>query len=80
MLFRSRRDAAALRRLGNSIREAESRIDVQVETQCGGFALNEWLRTGGPVLLKTARGPVLRNDPWHTDDPHVVTPGNLAIA
>lgn len=43
---------------------AHARIDVQIDTPAGGFALAEWLRTGGPVLLKTADGPVLVQDPW----------------
>jgi phosphoribosyl-dephospho-CoA transferase len=60
-----RGDAAALRDLGRSARDGESRVDVQVETPCGAFALKEWLRTGGSVLLKTAHGPVICDDPWH---------------
>ncbi len=39
------------------------RIDVQVDTGSGGFALAEWLR-GGQVLLKTDVGPGLTDDPW----------------
>ncbi|MEP6873949.1 MAG: malonate decarboxylase holo-ACP synthase [Burkholderiales bacterium] len=74
------RGAEALRALGASMRDAESRVDVQVEARYGGFALNEWLRTGGPVLLKTARGPVLCDDPWHTTDPDETRPSNLATA
>lgn len=41
------------------------RLDIQVATPFGGFALAERLRTGGRVLLKTDRGPVLCDDPWH---------------
>ncbi|NYI02386.1 malonate decarboxylase holo-ACP synthase [Cupriavidus plantarum] len=41
------------------------RLDIQVDTPYGGFALAERLRTGGRVLLKTDRGPVLCEDPWH---------------
>ena len=70
-------DAEALRVLAMSTRDAESRVDVQVETHCGAFALNEWLRTGGPVLLKTARGPVLCDDPWHTNHLNVISPNNI---
>jgi phosphoribosyl-dephospho-CoA transferase len=47
------------------------RIDLQVETGQGGFAFAEWLRghgqgqSGGPsILLKTAAGPLLIDDPW----------------
>lgn len=40
------------------------RLDIQIATPYGGFALAERLRTGGRVLLKTDRGPVLCDDPW----------------
>jgi phosphoribosyl-dephospho-CoA transferase len=66
-------DACALRDLATAMRGVESRVDMQVETGHGAFALNEWLRTGGPVLLKTTRGPVLRDDPWHAEDPGVTS-------
>jgi phosphoribosyl-dephospho-CoA transferase len=39
------------------------RIDLQVDTGTGGFALAEYLR-GGSVLLKTDAGPRLVADPW----------------
>ncbi|MEA9390915.1 malonate decarboxylase holo-ACP synthase [Acerihabitans sp. TG2] len=39
------------------------RVDIQVETPLGGWALLEWLR-GGKVLIKTDRGPVICRDPW----------------
>ena len=39
------------------------RIDVQIDTGAGGFALMEYLR-GGRVLLKTGTGPRLVADPW----------------
>jgi phosphoribosyl-dephospho-CoA transferase len=42
---------------------APCRLDVQVDTGGGGFALAEWLR-GGRVMVKTAAGPVLCADPW----------------
>jgi phosphoribosyl-dephospho-CoA transferase len=57
-------DAAALRAAAALVRAAEGRVDIQVESAQGGFALNEWLRTGGPVLLKTDHGPLLCDDPW----------------
>lgn len=44
-------------------RDAACRIDIQVDTGSGGFALAEYAR-GGRVMLKTARGPVLLDDPW----------------
>ncbi len=43
---------------------AEARLDIQVATPYGAFALRERLRTAGRVLLKTDTGPVLCADPW----------------
>jgi len=59
-------DADALLAVAALLRGSDARIDVQVETPVGAFALQEWLRTGGPVLLKTNRGPVLTDDAWST--------------
>jgi len=42
---------------------AACRVDVQVDTGLGGFALGEYLR-GGRVMLKTATSPLLVDDPW----------------
>jgi phosphoribosyl-dephospho-CoA transferase len=39
------------------------RLDIQVDTGTGGFALTEYAR-GGRVLLKTDAGPRLVDDPW----------------
>jgi phosphoribosyl-dephospho-CoA transferase len=39
------------------------RLDIQVDTGAGGFALAELAR-GGRVLLKTNDGPRLVADPW----------------
>jgi len=47
--------------------DALCRVDTQVDTPLGGFALNEWLRDGR-VLLKTSRGPRLVSDPWRRED------------
>ena len=44
---------------------AACRIDVQVDTGSGGFALMEYAR-GGAVMLKTGHGPRLVSDPWQT--------------
>ena len=47
------------------------RVDVQIETPAGAFALAEWLRRGekgGRVLLKTNAGPVLTFDPWQKEE------------
>jgi phosphoribosyl-dephospho-CoA transferase len=46
---------------------APRRIDIQVDTGLGGFALNEYAR-GGRVLLKTDHGPLLMADPWGACD------------
>jgi phosphoribosyl-dephospho-CoA transferase len=43
------------------------RIDIQVDTGAGGFALAEYAR-GGKVLLKTAHGPRLLADPWQAGE------------
>lgn len=42
---------------------SDCRIDIQIDTGWGGFALNEYAR-GGRVMIKTAHGPVLVTDPW----------------
>ena len=68
-------DAAALRDVAAKLAglAAEARIDVQVETPLGAFALAEWSRGGGggggaaAVLLKTAAGPALVVDPWRVE-------------
>lgn len=44
------------------------RVDIQIDTGHGGFALAEYVR-GGRVLLKTAHGPQLLADPWQPDSP-----------
>ncbi len=40
------------------------RVDIQIETPVGAFALKEWLSDSHTLLLKTATGPVLTSDPW----------------
>lgn len=42
------------------------RVDTQVETPHGAFALAEWLRDGR-TLLKTNRGPLPVSDPWNPE-------------
>lgn len=42
---------------------AACRVDVQIDTGAGGFALMEYAR-GGKVMLKTDAGPLLVSDPW----------------
>ncbi|MBP0624958.1 malonate decarboxylase holo-ACP synthase [Cupriavidus consociatus] len=56
--------AGHLQLLGELQRTAPVRVDIQVATPYGGFALLERLRSGGRVLLKTDHGPYLCDDPW----------------
>ena len=42
----------------------QCRIDVQIDTGHGAFALSEWQRPARRVLLKTESGPVLTDSPW----------------
>lgn len=56
-------DPAELREAARLFDGLPLRADVQIDTGSGGFALAEW-RRGGPVLLKTDRGPHLVADPW----------------
>jgi phosphoribosyl-dephospho-CoA transferase len=42
---------------------APCRLDIQIDTGHGGFALAEYAR-GGKVLRKTDHGPQLVADPW----------------
>lgn len=60
-------DAGALRQVAALLPGQATRVDVQVQTAAGAFALQEWMRTGGPVLLKTDDGPVLCDDPWRPE-------------
>lgn len=56
-------ERAALQALAQRLRTLPCRVDMQIETPHGGFALNEWLRDGR-VLLKTNGGPYLTDAPW----------------
>ena len=60
----SRDEARALFAL---LQAAPARIDMQVDTGHGGFALAEWAGQADRVLLKTASGPLLVTDPWAED-------------
>lgn len=57
--------AFVLCELERLIRTVSCRLDIQVDTPNGGFALSEWLQGGKRVLLKTADGPCLVRDPWY---------------
>ena len=49
------------------LRRAPVRVDAQVETTHGAFALAEWAAGSARVLLKTEYGPVLVDDPWQCE-------------
>ncbi|MDR9892592.1 malonate decarboxylase holo-ACP synthase [Pseudenterobacter timonensis] len=51
----------------DALENALCRVDTQVDTPAGGFALAEWLRDG-KTLLKTSRGPRLETDPWRREE------------
>ncbi|HJV00643.1 MAG TPA: malonate decarboxylase holo-ACP synthase [Burkholderiaceae bacterium] len=48
-------------------RQAACRIDIQIDTGRGAFALAEWTRDAGRVLLKTGDGPLLCTHPWQPE-------------
>lgn len=48
-------------------RHSACRIDIQVDTGHGAFALAEWARDGGRVMLKTNDGPLLCTNPWQLE-------------
>jgi phosphoribosyl-dephospho-CoA transferase len=61
-----RRPAAAVLAALTALPDGQPcRIDIQIDTGIGGFALAEYAR-GGRVLLKTDTGPRLVADPWET--------------
>lgn len=54
---------AELARWQQFVSQLPCRVDTQVETPYGAFALDEWLRDGR-VLLKSNHGPRLTDQPW----------------
>lgn len=68
LLIRSHRplDNAELLRWQTFISQLPCRVDTQIGTPRGGFALTEWLREGR-VMLKTPHGPLLTDRPWSTE-------------
>jgi phosphoribosyl-dephospho-CoA transferase len=48
-------------------REAGARVDVQVQTRNGGFALAEFAHANPRVMLRTDEGPRLVTNPWDTE-------------
>lgn len=50
-------------------KSALCRLDIQIDTGHGAFALAEWMSGAKQVLLKTNAGPYLVTDPWRTPLP-----------
>jgi phosphoribosyl-dephospho-CoA transferase len=48
-------------------RQSACRIDIQIDTGHGAFALAEWAKNGGRVMLKTNDGPLLCANPWEPE-------------
>lgn len=61
----ARAQARSLRsRLEKIERDMGLRIDAQLETPAGGVALSEWAQDKPRVLVRSASGPSLVDDPW----------------
>lgn len=56
--------AAQRDQLVHLLRDTECRVDCQIDTGHGGFALLDWLASPHQTLLKTDHGPRLVADPW----------------
>ncbi|MGM3277536.1 malonate decarboxylase holo-ACP synthase [Ralstonia sp. 24A2] len=56
--------AAQREHLVRQLSDTECRVDLQIDTGHGGFALRDWLTSPHKTLLKTDLGPVLVADPW----------------
>jgi phosphoribosyl-dephospho-CoA transferase len=53
--------------LFNALKLAPAKVDVRIETRCGGFSLEEYVRERtGRILLRTASGRVLVQGLWPT--------------
>lgn len=57
-------DRAKARQLMDDLGRAPCRIDMQLQTPCGGVALAEWACASGRVMVKTTHEPLLLADPW----------------
>ncbi|WP_019938572.1 malonate decarboxylase holo-ACP synthase [Bordetella sp. FB-8] len=57
--------AAQREQLVRMLEQTECRIDLQIDTGRGGFALRDWLAWPHRTLLKTDSGPRLVADPWN---------------
>lgn len=67
------REAVALLR---TLHDPVVRVDVQIDTGHGAFALAEWAAARGAVLMKTRDGPRLADDPWRM--PHGAVAAEVA--
>ncbi len=52
-------------RLARLLDQTGCRVDLQIDTGRGGFALRDWLACPRKTLLKTDFGPRLVADPWN---------------
>ena len=71
------RDAAVAihRALNMAAEAAHVRVDAQIDTPRGGFALSEYASGKPRVLLRTNSGPLLDDDPWRpVPGPHGASP------
>lgn len=50
--------------LARLLGDTECRVDLQIDSGHGGFALRDWLASPHQTLLKTDHGPRLVADPW----------------
>jgi phosphoribosyl-dephospho-CoA transferase len=55
---------------------APARVDVLLETPCGGVSLADFAATPAQVLVRTPCGPRLSADPWKTDPLTLPSPPN----
>jgi phosphoribosyl-dephospho-CoA transferase len=64
----TRLDRALLEALCALQASAPCRLDIQIDTGIGGFALSEFAGGARRTLLKTAHGPRLLADPWAQEE------------
>jgi phosphoribosyl-dephospho-CoA transferase len=55
------------------------RIDIQIETPCGAFALAEFARPHQHILLRHPNGPRLVTDPWSEDSETLDNEANVSM-
>jgi len=69
-LFNPHKIAHAIARdLWDSLSSLPAKVDVRVETSCGGFSLEEYaLRRSAKILVRTPDGQHLVEDPWDVSE------------